>query len=237
VKRVYKSVAARAVDGGWGVTLDGRPLRTPAKRDLIVPSEALATAIAAEWDAQSSDIRPETMPLTRLATTAMDRTAAERNKIVAEIANYAGTDLVCYRAEHPPALAARQEATWQPLIDWAAGRYDAGLAVTAGIVPLAQSPASLKAYAGVVAAFDDFRLTALQAVTGACGSLVIALALHEGRLDAEAAFAASQLDETFQIEAWGEDAEAAQRRRALAADIAAAARFLELLGTPSRAAP
>jgi chaperone required for assembly of F1-ATPase len=237
VKRVYKSVAARAVDGDWRVTLDGRPLRTPAKRDLIVPSEALATAIAAEWDAQSSDIRPETMPLTRLATTAMDRTAAERNKIVAEIANYAGTDLVCYRAEHPPALAARQEATWQPLIDWAAGRYDAGLAVTAGIVPLAQSPASLKAYAGVVAAFDDFRLTALQAVTGACGSLVIALALHEGRLDAEAAFAASQLDETFQIEAWGEDAEAAQRRRALAADIAAAARFLELLGTPSRAAP
>jgi chaperone required for assembly of F1-ATPase len=229
VKRVYKSVGTCAVDGGWGVTLDGKSLPTPAKRDLIAPSEALATAIAAEWDAQTPDIRPETMPLTRLAATAIDRTAVERDKIVAEIANYAGTDLVCYRAEHPPALAARQEAAWQPLLDWAAGRYDAGLAVTAGIVPMTQSPASLKAYASVVAAFDDFRLTALQAATGACGSLVIALALHEGRLDAEAAFAASQLDETFQIEAWGEDAEAIKRREALAADIAAVARFFALL--------
>ncbi|HTW52729.1 MAG TPA: ATP12 family protein [Stellaceae bacterium] len=229
MKRVYKSVTTCGVDGGWGVTLDEKPLRTPAKRDLTVPSEALAAAIAAEWDAQSADIRPETMPLTRLAATAIDRTAAGRDKIVAEIANYAGTDLVCYRAEHPPALGARQEAVWQPLLDWAAGRYDAGLAITAGIVPLAQSPASLKAYAGVVGAFDDFRLTALQAATGACGSLVIALALHEGRLDAEAAFAASQLDETFQIEAWGEDNEAAKRREALAADIAAVARFFALL--------
>jgi len=230
VKRVYKSAAPRAVEGGWGVALDGRPLRTPAKRDLRVPSERLAAAIAAEWDAQDPDIRPETMPLTRLAATAIDHTSGARDKIVVEVAGYAATDLVCYRAEHPPALAARQQAAWQPLIDWAAGRYDAGLAVTAGIVPLAQSPASLKIYAGVVAALDDFRLTALQAATAACGSLVIALALHEGRLDAPDAFAASQLDETFQIEAWGVDAEAAHRRRALAADIAAAARFLELLG-------
>jgi chaperone required for assembly of F1-ATPase len=170
------------------------------------------------------------MPLTRLAATAIDRTAAKRDEIVVEIANYAATDLVCYRAERPPALAARQEAAWQPLIDWAAGRYDAGLAVTAGVVPTPQSPASLKAYAGVVAAFDDFRLTALQAATAACGSLIIALALFERRLDADSAFAASQLDETFQIEAWGEDAEATHRREVLAADIAAAARFLELLG-------
>ena len=229
MKRVYKVVETRAVEGGWGVALDGRPVRTPARRELAVPSERLAAAIAAEWDAQDPDIRPETMPLTRLAATAIDRTAAERDKIVAEVANYAATDLVCYRAAHPPALAARQEAVWQKLIDWAAGRYDAGLAVTAGIVPVPQSPASLKAYATVVAAFDDFRLTALQAVTATCGSLVIALALHEGRLDAEAAFDASQLDETFQIEAWGEDAEATRRRAALAEDIRATARFLELL--------
>jgi chaperone required for assembly of F1-ATPase len=169
------------------------------------------------------------MPLTRLAATAIDRTAERRGEIVAEVANYAGTDLVCYRAAHPPALAARQEALWQPLIDWAAGRYDAGLAVTAGVVPMAQSPASLRAFVAAVAALDDFRLTALQAATAACGSLVIALALLEGRLDAAAAFAASQLDETFQIEAWGEDAEAAARRQVLAADIAAMAQFLELL--------
>jgi chaperone required for assembly of F1-ATPase len=230
MKRVYTSVDTRQAGDGWGIALDGRPLRTPAKRELIVPNEALAAAIAAEWDAQESDIHPETMPLTRLAATAIDRTAEKRADIVAEIANYAATDLLCYRAERPPALAARQEAVWQPLLDWAAGRYDAGLAVTAGIVPTAQSPASLKAYAAAVAALDHFRLTALQAATAASGSLILALALHEKRLDAEAAFAASQLDETFQIEAWGEDAEAARRRRALAADIAAAARFLDLLG-------
>jgi chaperone required for assembly of F1-ATPase len=229
MKRVYKSVETRAVDGGWGVALDGRPLRTPAKRDLRVPSERLAAAIAAEWDAQNPEINPETMPLTRLATTAIDRTAEKRTEIVAEIAAYAGTDLVCYRADHPPALAARQEATWQPLLDWAAGRYDAGLAVTAGVLPLTQSPASLKAYASAVAALDDFRLTALQSATAACGSLVIALALYEGRIDSEAAFVASQLDETFQIEAWGEDTEATHRRALLAADITAAGQFLELL--------
>ena len=229
MRRVYKEVAARPVEGGWGVFLDGRKLRTPAKRALTVPSQPLAEAIAAEWDAQETDIRPERMPLMRLAATALDRTASERDKIVAEIANYAGTDLVCYRAEQPPALAARQHAAWQPLIDWAASRYDAGLAVTAGIVPQPQSPASLRAFANVVAAFDDLRLTALQALTAACGSLVIALALAEGRLDAAAAFAVSQLDETFQIEAWGEDAEATKRRSLLAEDIEAAARFLELL--------
>lgn len=230
MKRVYKSVATRYTEDGWGVTLDDWPLRTPARRELRVPSEPLAAAIAAEWDAQAPDIRPETMPLTRLATTAIDRTTERRNEIAAEVANYAGTDLVCYRADHPSALAARQEAAWQPLIDWAAGRYDAGLAVTAGVVPRPQSPASLKAYAAAVAALDDFRLTALQAATASCGSLVIALALLEGRLDAEAAFEVSHLDETFQIEAWGEDAEAAKRRAAVAEDIKAAARFLDLLG-------
>jgi chaperone required for assembly of F1-ATPase len=229
MKRIYKSVTTQPVENGWGVALDGRPLRTPAKRELRLPNDRLAAAIAAEWDAQDPDIRPETMPLARLAATAIDHTAEKRAEIAADVASYAGTDLVCYRADHPPALVARQEAAWQPLIDWAAGRYDAGLAVTSGIVPLAQSPASLKVFAGVVATLDDFRLTALQAATAACGSLVIALALYEGRLDAEAAFAASQLDETFQIEAWGEDAEATQRRAALAADIQAAARFLDLL--------
>ena len=230
MRRVYKQVAPREADGGWAVALDGRPLLTPAKRKLTVPGRCLAEAIAAEWDAQKTEIRPERMPLTRLAATALDRTAAERDRIASEVANYASTDLVCYRAEQPPALAARQHAVWQPLLDWAAGRYDAGLAVTAGILPQPQSPASLKVFAAVVASLDDFRLTALQAATAACGSLVIALALYEGELDADAAFAASQLDETFQIEAWGENAEATARRAALAEDINAAARFLELLG-------
>ncbi len=231
MKRVYTRVETGPVNGGWGVALDGKKMLTPGKHELVVPSVALAAAIGAEWDAQREEIRPATMPLTRLAATAIDRTAAQRALIVGEIANYVDTDLVCYRADHPPALVARQQAVWQTLIDWATKRYGAALAITSGIIPARQPPATLAAFAAIVAAHDDFHLTALHSLTAACGSLVIALALIEGRLDAAASFAASQLDETFQIEAWGEDAEAAARRQALAADIAAAARFLELLGT------
>jgi chaperone required for assembly of F1-ATPase len=229
MRRVYKTAAACPAEGGWGIALDGRPLRTPAKHVLVVPNAALAEAIAAEWNAQQDDIRPATMPLTRLAATAIDHTSTQRDQVIAETAKYAETDLVCYRAEHPAALVARQQAEWQPLIDWAMLRYDASLTVTSGVVPRWQSPAALKALAAAVVAQDDFRLTALHAMTAACGSLVIALALMEGRLNAAAAFAVSQLDETFQIEAWGEDAEAATRRQALAEDIAAASRFVELL--------
>lgn len=229
MRRVYTKVETVAVGDGQCVVLDGKPLKTPGRRDLVVPSAALAVAIAAEWEAQQRDVVPATMPLTRLAATALDRVATERDDIVRDVAAYAGTDLVCYRADHPPALAARQHATWHPLVDWAALRYDAPLAVTSGVIPTSQPMSSLNAFAAVVAEQDDFRLAALHAMTAACGSVVIALALLEGRLDAEAAFAASQLDESFQIELWGEDAEAALRRRALAADIAAAARFLKLL--------
>ena len=229
MRRAYVRVETRPLDSGWGVALDGRPMRTPGKNELVLPSEALAAAIAAEWDAQREEIRPATMPLFRLAATAIDHTAARRDLIVAETANYASTDLVCYRADHPPTLMARQHAVWQKLIDWAARRYGAPLAVTSGIVPARQTPATLGAFAAIVAAQDEFRLTALHTLTAACGSLVIGLALLDGRLDAESAFAASQLDETFQIEAWGEDAEAVARRRNIAADIAAAARFIELL--------
>lgn len=229
MRRVYQRATSGPVDGGWGVALDSRPLRTPGKAATVVPSAALAAAIAAEWEAQGEDVRPAEMPLFRLAATAIDRTAGMRDRVIAEVANYAGTDLVCYRADAPPALAARQRDVWQPLVEWAMQRYDAALAVTTGVVPAAQSPAALRAFAAAVGALDDFRLTALHALTGACGSLVIALALLEGRVSADQAFSASQLDETFQIEAWGEDAEAAERRRALAAEIAAAARFLQLL--------
>ena len=229
MKRVYRTVETREVDGGWGVALDGNTLHTPARRALVLPSAALAEAIAAEWDAQRDDIRPPAMPLFRLAATAIDRTAAQRGLVIKEVAGYAGTDLLCYRADHPPTLVARQQAVWQPLIDWAGEHYGAGLAVTSGVVPAAQSVVTMQALAAAVAAQDDFRLTALHSLTAACGSIVIALALIEGRLDAEAAFAASQLDETFQIESWGEDAEAATRRANIAADIAVAARFIALL--------
>jgi chaperone required for assembly of F1-ATPase len=229
MKRLYKAVTTLPVDGVHAVTLDGKMIRTPGKRDLRVPTAGLATAIAAEWDAQVDEIRPAAMPLTRLAATAIDRTADQRDQTITETANYAGADLLCYRADHPPALAERQHAAWQPLLDWAAERYASRLEVTAGIIPKRQSPATLARFTETVAAHDNFRLTALHTATAASGSLIIALALAEGRLDAAQAFALSQLDETFQIEAWGEDTEARHRREALAGDIEATARFLNLL--------
>lgn len=229
MKRFYQKAEPAKRAGGYAITLDGRPIKTPGKRDLLVPSGVLAAAIAEEWNAQEIEVRTATMPLTRLATTTLDRVATQRDAIIRQTANYAGTDLVCYRATHPPALAARQQAVWQPLIDWAVLRYDAPLVVTTGVIPKTQSATSLRAFAAAVTENDDFALTALHVATAACGSLIIALALFEGHLDAEGAFAAAQLDESFQIEAWGEDAEAAERRRALAADIQAAARFISLL--------
>ncbi|MGB9645819.1 MAG: ATP12 family protein [Stellaceae bacterium] len=229
MKRFYRKAEAAKRVGGYAVTLDGKPIKTPGKRDLLVPSGVLAAAIAEEWNAQEIEVRTATMPLTRLATTTLDRVATQRDAIIRQTANYAGTDLVCYRATHPPALAARQQAVWQPLIDWAVLRYDAPLVVTNGVIPKPQSATSLRAFAAAVTENDDFALTALHVATAACGSLIIALALFEGHLDAEGAFTTAQLDESFQIEAWGEDAEAAERRRALAADIQAAARFISLL--------
>jgi chaperone required for assembly of F1-ATPase len=229
MKRFYRHAAPLAAAAGFGVALDGRLVKTPAKRDLVVPGLALASAIAAEWNAQEAELRPSFMPLTRLANITIDRDPTQREVIVKATAGYAGTDLVCYRTADQPALAARQQAFWQPLVDWARQRYAAPLAVTAGVIPTPQPEASLDALAAAVAAQDDFALTALVVATAACGSLVIALALFEGRLDAAEAFAASQLDESFQIEAWGEDTEQAERRRALAAEIAAAARLWSLL--------
>jgi len=229
MKRFYKQAGVAPVADGHGVTVDDRLVRTPGKRDLVVPSAALAAAIAAEWEAQQREIRRETMPLTRLAGVTIERNSTEREAVVRQVAHYAGTDLVCYRATNPQALAARQQAVWQPLIDWALERYGAQLLVTSGVIPTSQPAASLAAFTKVVVGHDDFSLTALHAATTACGSLVIALALLEGRLDAGEAFAASQLDESFQIEAWGEDGEQAKRRAALATEIVAAAQFISLL--------
>ena len=229
MKRSYDRVAVMAANGGHGVALDDKPLRTPAKAPVVVPSRALAEAIAEEWRRQGEKLKLEALPLTRLASTAIDLVTPRRPEVVAEVVRYAGTDLVCYRAGHPPELAARQHEAWQPLIDWASLRYDAPLEVTAGIVPITQAPSTLRAFAAAVAAHAPLELAALHLATAACGSLVVALALIEGRLDAEGAFAASQLDETFEIEQWGEDAEQMRRRAALKEDMALAERFIALL--------
>jgi chaperone required for assembly of F1-ATPase len=229
MKRVYRAVAVAPGDGGWQVMLDSRQLRTPAKAPLLLPNRALAEAVAAEWDAQVETVVPATMPLMRLAATAIDRVVPQRARVIDEVAGYAGTDLVCYRADRPAELVARQQAIWQPLVDWATLRYDAPLLVTTGVVPRPQPAGVVAAIQAAVAAFDDFGLTALHGLTTACGSVVIALALADSHLEPEAAWQASQLDEIYQIEKWGEDAEAARRRAAIRADIGDNCRFLTLL--------
>ncbi len=231
IKRFYTEVAVAGQAGGLVVTLDGRPIKTPAKAVLAVPARALAEAVAGEWRAQGDEVRPREMPMTRLASTAIDRVARHRAEIVDAVTAYGANDLVCYRAEQPTVLVARQQAGWQPLLDWLARRHGVRLAVTAGIVPVGQSEAALARLRRLVADFDDFPLAALQSATAATGSLVIALALLDGVVDTGAAFEASQVDETFQTEQWGEDAEAAEARAALARDLADAARFMTLLGT------
>lgn len=228
MKRFYRQASVAAVAGGFGIELDGRPVRTPAKAPLVVASRALAEAIAEEWQQQGDEVVTASLGLTSLANAALDVVARRRPEIVREIVNYAGTDLVCYRADHPPALAARQHEAWQPLLDWATSRYDAPLTVTMGVTPVAQPEPSLQALARAVDAYDTMALTALQLATSACGSLIVALALVEGRIDADAAFEVSQLDETFEIEQWGEDPEQTKRRAALKDDIALAARFVAL---------
>lgn len=229
-RRFYKSVAVIEDGQGWRVTLDGKVLRSPAKNDLDLPTAALAAAIAAEWDAQSEKIRPHSMPLMQFAATAIDRVAPERARIVADLAGYAGTDLICYRATEPATLVERETQVWDPLLDWLRRRYDVSLNVTSGIVAIPQPPASLDALTRVVDGYDAFRLSALASLVYAGGSLVIALATAEGELTAEQATHAAQLDELYQAERWGEDREAVDRRIGQLAEMVAARRFLDLLG-------
>ncbi|MCB9958486.1 MAG: ATPase [Rhodospirillaceae bacterium] len=228
MRRTYKNVSHRPAGPGFALLLDGVPARTPARAELVVPTAALADAIAGEWAAQSEQIRPAEMPLTQLAFTALDRVALLREETERTLLAYGDTDLVCHRATSPAALVARQRTQWDPLLDWLAERHGARLTVTAGILPAAQPPEAIAALARTLAECDLHGLTALSGAAGVLGSLVIALALLEDRIDPDLAFEASQLDETFQMEQWGEDAEAAARRAGLHRDIAAIARYAQL---------
>ena len=232
MKRFYKETAADAGDDGHRVLLDGRPMRTPAKAVLVVPTRGLAEAIATEWREvpEAADINVSHLPLTRLAATGLDRVGGQRERVVEDTAKYAASDMLCYRAPEPATLVERQHAAWQPLLDWAAERYGAPLAVVEGLTFAEQPAEAVARLRAAVAAHGDLALSALYNLTHITGSLVVALAVAEGRLTAEAAFAAAQLDELYQIERWGEDPLAARRHEGIRRDIEAAARFLALLG-------
>lgn len=228
-RRFYKTVAVIQGVDGWNVTLDGKLLRSPAKKDFNLPTASLAQAIAAEWDAQTEHVRPLAMPLMQLAATAIDRVAGDRARIVSELVGYAGTDLVCYRASEPPSLVEREAHAWDPLLAWLRRRYDVSLVTTSGIVAVPQPPATMEALTKVIDGHDDFALAALATLILTAGSLVIGLAVAEGEITAEQGAHAAQLDELYQTERWGEDKEAVDRRVAQLAEMVAARRFLDLL--------
>lgn len=229
MKRFWKTVAIeRAVDG-FVVALDGRPLKTPARSALALPSRPLAEAVAAEWDGQEDEVRPHVMPMMRFASTALDRVAPSRAEVVGELSRWAGTDLVCYRAAYPADLVERQARVWQPLVDWIALRHGVALEVGEGVSPVREADAAIEAVADMLTARTSFELAALHVATTASGSVVIALALSEGEIGVEGAVAAAQVDERWQMERWGADAEAVARLDRAAADLADARRFLDLL--------
>lgn len=231
MKRFYKETAVDEDGGGFRVLLDGKPMRTPAKAVLVVPTRGLAEAIAGEWGAvpDRAEIKIGHLALTRLATTGLDRVPGQRDKVIEDTAKYASSDLLCYRAADPESLVDRQRTTWQPLLDWAAERYGARLSVAEGLSFVHQPDEAVAKLRTAVAAHGDFALSALYNLTHIAGSLVVALAVAERRLDAVQAFAAAQLDELYQVERWGDDPIALERRTGVRNDIEAGARFLALL--------
>ncbi|MBI0476852.1 ATPase [Sphingomonas sp. MA1305] len=226
MKRFWTDVT---VDAAGGIALDGRPVRTPGRVPLALPTAALATAVADEWRSVGETLDPRAMPLTGLANAAIDRIAAAPAAFATGLAAYGESDLLCYRAAEPPALAARQAANWDPWLDWARGRYDVHFTVTAGILHQPQPAATLARLGDAVAALDPFHLAGLSPVVTITGSLVLALALAERAGDAETLWTAANLDEDWQAEHWGSDPLAEQARDVRRHDFDAAVRFLAAL--------
>lgn len=229
-KRFYTDVTVADESGESlaAILLDGRPVRTPGKKALAVPSAALAEAIADEWRAQRDEIDPRTMPLTRLVNSAIDGVTGREAAVIDDILNHAGADLLCYRASGPEGLLVRQAEAWDPVLAWAAGALGAPLSLAEGVMHVPQPEASLAALRTEIAALDAYALAALHVMTTLTGSALLPLAVARGELSPEAAWEAAHVDEDWQISQWGEDAEAQMRRETRKADFDAAARLLAL---------
>ncbi|MFL6765519.1 MAG: ATP12 family chaperone protein [Sphingomicrobium sp.] len=229
MKRFWKDAVAERDGDGWAVKLDGRPVKTPARVPLAVPTEALAEAIADEWRGVAEKIDPRAMPLTGLANAAIDRVAPEPQAFASGLARYAEADLACYRADGPNQLISRQEQSWDELLAWARRRYDVDFVTTAGLIHVAQPAATVERLSHAVAALDPFRLAGLSPLVTIGGSLITALAVLEKAITPEEAWEAVSVDERWQLEQWGADAEAEAALESRRRDFLAAARFLELL--------
>lgn len=234
-KRFYKSVSIEKEGTGFALLLDGKPVCTPAKAQLLLPTSALADAVAEEWRAQRERIDPATMPLTKLANSAIDGVAGRAQAVIGDILAYAGSDLLCYRADGPRGLTEAQKAYWDPVLAWAKSALGAPFVLAEGVVHVTQPQASLDRLKDWLAAQEPFGLAALHVMTALSGSALLALAVACGQMTAEEAWKAAHVDEDWQISQWGEDAEAAARRAARWRDFAAAARSLTLLKEVPRA--
>ena len=228
-KRFYKTVGLAEEEGGFAIHLDGRGVRSPAGTAMRLPSQALANEIAGEWDAQTEDIDPASMPLFSLALTVIDRVTPQRAAICAELTAYGGNDCLCYQDAEDNELAVRQAQGWGPWLDWARAALGADLLVATGIMPVTQPQDSLTALGRAVAAHDDWELGMLYRATTLGGSLVLGLALTRGEMTAEAMFEAAFLDELWQTEKWGSDWEAEDRRANIRTELGQAESFLALL--------
>jgi len=227
--RFYNSVSLAEEAGGLAVRLDGREVKTPAGTPAILPSRALADAVAGEWDAQGEEIDAGSMPVFSLAVTVIDRVTPQRAAILDELTAYGGNDLICYQDGEDAELAARQAEGWGPWLDWARSDLGAPLQVARSIMPVMQPQASLDALAAAAAIHDDWELGMLYRATTLGGSLVLGLAMLRGRMDSEGLFTAAFLDELWQAEKWGSDWEAEDRRAMIRGELDQAHRFLGLL--------
>jgi chaperone required for assembly of F1-ATPase len=238
MKRFYERAEAAPAQGeGFAILLDGRPVRTPARHVLTLPGQPLAEAVAAEWTAQGDKIDPKSMPLTGLANAAIDRIAPDPLAFASSLALYGESDLLCYRAEGPSELVRRQAEAWDPLLQWARHRFDVDFEVVEGIVHRAQPGRTLDQLRRAVASYPSFALASLSPLVTISGSLIVSLALAEGAIDLDTAWAAATLDEAWQAEQWGEDSLAAAALEARRREFEAASRFLTLLGPSPRDAP
>lgn len=228
MKRFWKQAAVHEQDGGFAVTLDGKPMRTPAKRPLILAKRALAEAIVAEWDEQPADFDPQALVMTRFANTAIDRVADLREEVLTELAGWGGSDLLCYRASDPAELVARQAQLWDPVLDWARGRFDIDPKVTTGLMPVRQPDNVIERLRAALAWRSDADLAALHTIVTGLGSLLLALAVADDALSLDDAWAASRVDEDHQTRKWGIDEEAQARADKLRAELEAAHRFFRL---------
>jgi len=228
-KRFYEKAHYEPRDGVFCLLLDGKPALTPAKNALEVPSEALAKAMANEWEQQAEQIDPTAMPLTKLANSALDHVDARRQEVIDDIVRYAGNDLICYMAEDPQELMMKQMATWGPVLDWLRQGLGANFEVAYGVNHMTQSEQSLGQVKLVLQDLDAFSLTSLHTMTTLMGSALLMLAHIAGMYDVTSIWQSAHIDEDWQMSKWGKDAEALARREQRWREMQAASRFLDLL--------